>query len=472
MSLRRILIVCLLGTVSSRGLAAEPGRPNVLLIILDDQNGFAGRRDLAPEPVTPNLDRLAQRGVTFANAQCAAPVCNPSRTAMLSGLRPSTSGIYDNEQDRLPKGHVLERTISLPSYFGQQGYTTAGGGKVFSSSYASAIGKHNFEETDEGDQRAGGTRRKGHDPLPPKEKIPLNGIGKHDWGAFPDSREDMEDWRLAGWAADFVARPRSQPFFLACGIVKPHTPWYVPREYFDLFPPAGITIPDLADDESAGLPEVAREELHKTLVPLAARRKEVVAAYLAAARYADDCVGRILDGLDRGPHRDRTLVIVCGDNGYQFGEKNIWSKGRLWEGSAHVPLVMAGPGIAERKICTRPVSLVDLYPTLLELAALAPNPAVEGVSFARLLKDPAAEWDRPALTTAGFKNHALRSERWRYIRYRDGSEELYDHDRDPLEQTNVASKAEFTDVKESLKTWLPQHDEPRTAATPGGKGDD
>jgi arylsulfatase A-like enzyme len=467
MSRIRILAVLLLGTVCSRGVAAEPFRPNVLLIVLDDQNAFAGRRDLAPEPVTPNLDRLAKRGVTFANAQCPAPVCNPSRTAFLSGLRPSTSGIYDNDQDDLPKGHILERTTSLPAYFRERGYKTAGGGKVFSSSYASAIGKRNWDETE-----TGKGRRKGHGPMPPKEKIPLNGIGKHDWGAFPDRREDMEDWQLAGWASDFLARQQSQPFFLACGIVKPHTPWYVPQEYFDLFPHDRITIPDLAADELAGLPDVVKEKPHKTEAQLVARRKELVAAYLAASRYADDCVGRILDGLDKGPNRGNTLVVVCGDNGYQFGEKNNWSKGRLWEGSAHVPLVMAGPGIAQGKVSTRPVSLLDLYPTLLEFADLPPNPALEGVSIAALLRNPSARWERPALTTAGFKNHALRSERWRYIRYADGSEELYDHDRDPLERTNLASEPEAAAVKTKLKAWLPKRDEPRTPSTSSGRADD
>lgn len=463
----RLLVVWLICAACSRGMAAEHAKPNVLLIILDDQNGFALRRDLAPEPVSPNLQRVAQRGVTFSNAQCPAPVCNPSRTAFLSGLRPSTSGIYDNSQDDLPRGHLLERTTSLPAYFRERGYKTAGGGKVFSSSYASAIGKRNWDEMESGDRR-----RKGHGPTPPKESLPLNGIGKHDWGAFPDRREEMEDWQLAGWAADFLATPQSRPFFLACGIVKPHTPWYVPKEYFDLFPHNRISIPDLAADESAGLPEIVREKLPKTTVPLVERRKELIAAYLAASRYADDCVGRILDGLEKGPHRENTLVVICGDNGYQFGEKNNWSKGRLWEGSAQVPLVMAGPGIAEGQVSSRPVSLLDIYPTLVELAGLPANPVLEGVSIARLLRDATAPWDRPALTTAGFKNHALRSERWRYIRYADGSEELYDHDRDPLERANLAAKPEFAAIKESLKVWLPKQDEPRTPTRSTGKNAD
>jgi arylsulfatase A-like enzyme len=468
MFILRILVAGFVASICSLGFAAERSRPNVLLIVLDDQNAFAGRRDLAPEPVSPNLNRLAQRGVAFSNAQCAAPVCNPSRTAFLSGLRPSTTGIYDNDQDKLPQGNHLERATPVPIYFKQHGYHTAGGGKVYGSSYASAIGKRHWDETEAVD----GRRRKGHGPTPPKEKIPLNGIGKHDWGAFPDSREEMEDWQLAGWAAEFLTKPHDEPFFLACGIVKPHTPWYVPKEYFDLFPPEKISIPDLAANEGAGLPDVVKEKQNKTEAQLVVRRKELIAAYLAASRYADDCLGRILDGLEKGPHRGNTIVVVCGDNGYQFGEKNNWSKGGLWEGSANVPLVMAGPGVAAGKVSTRPVSLLDLYPTLVEMAGLPTNSKVEGVSILPLLKNPAATWDRPALTTKGFKNHALRSERWRYIRYADGSEELYDHDADALERTNLAAKPEFVEVKENLKKWLPKTDEPRTKPLSEGKGDD
>ena len=447
--------------------AAKP-QPNVLFIVLDDENAFAGRTDLAPEPVTPNLDRLGKRGVTFANAQCAAPVCNPSRCAFLSGLRPSTTGIYEDAQGATPAGHILTRTTSLPDYFGGHGYQTAGSGKIFGASFGRVVKNHVWDETMD-------VNRKGRmeDPKPPEAKLPLSGLGgKHDWGAFPESREQMADWKLAGWAAEFLAKPHSKPFFLACGIVKPHTPWYVPKQYFDLFPPDKITVPALAADENAGLPEAmqAKRKQLKQQEAILARRKEVIAAYLAASRYADDCTGRILDALEMGPHRDNTIVVIFGDNGYQFGEKNTWSKGKLWEGSAHIPLVMAGPGIVQGGISKRPVSLIDLYPTLLELAGLPARSDVDGVSIVPLLKDPSAAWERPALTTAGFKNHTLRTERWRYIRYADGSEELYDHDADPLEHANVASKPEFATVKEDLRKWFPKHDEPMNP--PKGRGGD
>ncbi len=446
-------------------LASAAPKTNVLLIVIDDQNAFAGRTDLAPEAVTPQLDRFAKSGMTFANAQCAAPVCNPSRTAFLSGLRPSTTGIYDNSQDSLPKDHLLMSSISLPTYFRDQGYHLAGAGKVFSSAIAAAAGKRIWTETVELGRKA-----KKHAPAPP-EGGGMNAIGKHAWGPLYKSKEEMEDWKLAGWAADFLTKAHEEPFFLACGVVKPHTPWYVPQEYFDLFPPERITIADLAADESAGLPESVREKKHKTEAELIQRRKELISAYLAASRYADDCVGRILKGLTDGPNREHTIVVICGDNGYEFGDKHHWSKGSLREGSAHVPLVIAGPRIAAQQTCTHPVSLLDLYPTLVELAGLPAKSTLEGVSLVPLLKNPAMPWERPALTTDGFKNHALRNDRWRYIRYADGAEELYDHDADPLERSNLATKPESAKIKADLQQWLPKHDEPRNPDSEGGKED-
>lgn len=457
-------LLCCLWLLLAVPLTAAPSKPNVLLIVLDDQNGYAGRTDVSPEPVTPNLDRFAKTGMKFANAQCAAPVCNPSRTAFLSGLRPSTTGIYDNSQDDLPKDHLLKSRISLPTYFRDQGYHLAGAGKVFSSAIAAAAGKRIWAESLDL-----GRKEKKHAPTPEGEG--LNAIGKHAWGPLYKSKEEMEDWKLAGWAAEFLAKKHDEPFFLACGIVKPHTPWYVPQEYFDLFPPARITVPDLAADENAGLTGSLREKTPRTEAELVQRRKELLSAYFASSRYADDCVGRILKGLTEGPNGQNTIVVICGDNGYEFGEKHNWSKGSLREGSAHVPLIIAGPGVAPQQVCTHPVSLLDLYPTLVALTGLPAKSDIEGVSLLPLLKNPAAPWDRPALTTAGFKNHALRTDRWRYIRYADGAEELYDHDKDPLERTNLATQPEFAKVKTELQQWLPKHDEPRNPDSSGGEED-
>lgn len=462
--MKTCLFLLLLASLAS-AQASAPSRPNVLLIVLDDQNCYAGRTDVSPQPVTPQLDRFAKSGMTFANAQCAAPVCNPSRTAFMSGLRPSTTGIYDNSQDSLPKDHLLKSKTSLPTYFRDQGYHLAGAGKVFSSAIAAAAGKRIWAEGIDL-----GRKEKKHAPTPEGEG--LNAIGKHAWGPLYKSKEEMEDWRLAGWAAEFLAKTHEQPFFLACGIVKPHTPWYVPQEYFDLFPPEKIKVPDLAADESAPVPESVREKIHKGEAQLVQRRKELLSAYFAASRYADDCVGRILQGLAQGPNRENTIVVIFGDHGYEFGEKHNWSKGSLREGSAHVPLVISGPGIKGEQTCTHAVSLLDIYPTLVELAGLPSKDGLEGVSLVPLLKNPDAAWDRPALTTDGFKNHALRTDRWRYIRYADGAEELYDHSNDPLERTNLAARPESAQIKAELQSWFPKHDEPRNPDSARGKGED
>jgi arylsulfatase A-like enzyme len=207
-------LTALLVAPDAPAVAAAKTPPNVLLIVLDDQNAFAGRTDLAPAPVSPNLNRLAARGVTFANAQCAAPVCNPSRTAFLSGLRPSTTGIYDNSQDSTPAGHILTRTKALPTYFHDHGYLAAGGGKIFGSSFGSVVKGRVWDESPERKKR--GAYK--HDPRP--KNAPVQGLGKHDWAPSPVPRDQLEDWRLAGWAAEFLAKPRSKPFFLAVGIVS------------------------------------------------------------------------------------------------------------------------------------------------------------------------------------------------------------------------------------------------------------
>ncbi|MEM7601033.1 MAG: sulfatase [Verrucomicrobiota bacterium] len=445
----RILLVLLAG-VATTAVQAEQGPPNILFIVLDDQNTFAGLADLAPVPISPNMNRIEATGVSFLNANCTAPVCNPSRTSFLSGLRPSTSGIYSNNQGRTPADHILTRTTPLPIWFRERGYLAAGCGKVFSSAYGSFLKNQIWDDAPPRDR----------EKVPEPEGAPVQGLGKNDWAPSPAPREQLPDWKNAGWAAEFLMSPQPKPFFLAVGIVKPHTPWYVPQEYFDLFPPEQLNLPPLAEDENAGLPDSVKVKLKDGPDMRVERRNEMVSGYLAASRYADDCVGRVLDGLEKGPHREDTIVVYFSDHGYEFGDKHNWSKGSAREGSARVPLVISGPGLPEGETSTRPVSLLDLYPTLVELAGLPANPDNEGRSFVPLLRKPNAKWEHAAITTAGFGNHAVRTERWRYIRHEDGAEELYDHQTDPRGHTNLAADPEFVKWKRKLGQWLPGHDEP------------
>ena len=451
MKLRKLRgIVCLFiaGTTWAGVSAAAPterGKPNVLFICVDDLNALIGCLNPQVGAQTPHIDRLASGGTLFSNAHCAAPVCNPSRTAFLTGLRPSTTGIYDNLQVVSPSDHPVMRSVLLPRYFKDQGYVILGVGKVPGHS----TGRYRWDQSfDPPDRRTA-----------PEQ--PLNSPGRIDWGAWPESREQMSDWQLAGWVASELNKRHSAPFFLMVGFVKPHLPWYVPREYFDRIPVAATTPPPLRPDELVGLPANARSAQRPATSALLDKRRELFAAYLAACAFADDCVGRVMAALVAGPNQANTVVVLCGDNGFQMGEKNIWGKGQLWEESTHVPLIFAGPGIAVKQRCSKPVSLLDLYPTLVELCGLPTVKTLEGASLVPLLKDANAAWDHVALTTMGYKNHAVRTERWRYIRYASGAEELYDHATDPREWQNLAEGAKYETVKADLRRRLPGHDAPR-----------
>ena len=217
--------------------------------------------------------------------------------------------------------------------------------------------------------------------MPEPKGASVQGLGKNDWAPSPAPKDPLPAWKNAGWAAEILMRRQPKPCFLAVGIVKPHTPWYVPQEYFDFFPPEQLNLPPLAEDENAGLPLSVKVKVKDGPDKRAERRNEMVSAYLAASRFADDCVGRVLDGLEKGPHREDTIVVYFSDHGYEFGDKHNWSKGSAREGSARVPLVSSGPGLPQGETSTRPVSLLDLYPTLVELAGLPVNPDNEGRSL-------------------------------------------------------------------------------------------
>jgi len=431
-----------LHAVEKPAASAESQRLNVVFIIVDDLNGWLGCLNPNLGAQTPQIDRLASRGTLFNNAHCAASLCNPSRTALLTGLRPSTTGIYDNSQAGSPPDHPVMRTMLLPRYFKDHGYKILGAGKVPGHS----TGRYPWDESFDPPERTD----------PPKPL--LSNPGKIDWGAWPATREQMSDWQLAGWASAEVSKRHKAPFFLMAGFVKPHLPWYVPMEYFNRVSASAVTPPALRSNELEGIPAVAQRREGRALREMMSKRREAFAAYLAACAFADDCVGRVMAALDASPNRDNTIVVLCGDNGFQLGEKNTWGKGQLWEESTHVPLILTGPNIAAQQLCSKPVSLLDLYPTLVEMCGLPPVKTLEGASLVPLLKNPNATWDHAALTTMGYKNHTVRTERWRYIRYADGSEELYDHATDPQEWKNLAGDTEHETVKATLRRHLPVND--------------
>jgi len=297
-----------------------------------------------------------------------------------------------------------------------------------------------------------------------------------DWGRVGATDSEMFDGMVADWVISELESRHEKPFFLAYGTTKPHLPWYVPEEYFELHPLQGVVLPittenDLDDvppfgrrlanevyDPSSGKDHAAKGGDHRNIVRNDQWRA-AVQGYLAAVSFADAQVGRVLDALATSPYASNTLVVLWGDHGWHLGEKQHWRKHALWEVSTRTPLVISRPGqTGPGRLCDRPVSLVDLYPTLLELAGLPPKEGLDGQSIVPLLDDPERPWPRPVLMTFGYKNHAVRSERWRYIRYHDGTEELYDHQNDPGEWTNLAADIEHQSTIARLREALPKSD--------------
>jgi iduronate 2-sulfatase len=452
----RIAALALLmgGLLAAAPQEKAPPKPNVLMIAIDDLRDWV--RYLGCEQVrTPNLDRLAQRGVHFTRSYCAAPVCNPSRTALMSGLLPSTSGVYDNGTDWRKS---IPDAVTIPQHFRKNGYFAAGCGKIFHEAYPRHSDWDEYMEKDGGD---------------PKPKGNNDGVGGIKFAPLDCADEDLRDYRIVSYAIEQLNRKHEKPFFLSCGIHKPHMPWNVPRKYFEMYPLEKIVLPKVPENDLDDVPaegvKMARPQGDHADILKSGRWKEAVQAYLATISYADFLIGRLIDGFDKSPYRDNTVVVLWSDHGWHLGEKQHWRKFALWEEATRSPLIWIVPGLTKPGgLCARTVDLMSIYPTLTELCGIPTPPHVEGVSIKSLLEKPDAAWDRPARTTYLFNNHAIRTEKWRYIRYHDGGEELYDEEKDPLEWVNLASKPESADVKAELSKWLPKTNkgEPKK----GGKG--
>jgi len=430
-------------------------KPNVLFIAIDDLNDWIGCLGGHPDVKTPNLDRLSQRGVLFTNAFCSAPACNPSRASLLTGILPSTSGVYLNPQPWRP---VLPDAVTIPQHFMAHGYHAMGTGKIFHGRYPDPPSWDEYFPSK--------TKTRPGDPMPPNR--PLNGIPKtahFDWGPVDATDGDMGDWQVADWARGELAKDHDKPFFLAVGIFRPHLPWYVPKKYFDMYPPDQITLPNVNENDLDDIPPLGQKMArpggdHKRVIDHNQWRK-AVSSYLASISFADACVGRVIDALDRSAYADNTVIVLWSDHGWHLGEKLHWRKFSLWEEATHNVLMAVVPGVTKSGgRCSRPVSMIDIYPTLVDVCGLRPNNRLEGKSLMPLLRNPKAAWERPALTTHGRNNHSIRSERWRYIRYKDGTEELYDRDKDEMEWDNLAMKPEYDGVKKEMSRWLPKVNAP------------
>lgn len=431
-------------------------RPNILFIAVDDLNDWVGPLKGHPQVKTPQMDRLARRGMTFTNAHTQSPLCNPSRAALLSGMRPSSTGLY-TLQPGVRAVPALKEHEMLPQYLAAHGYATFSTGKIYHD------GSIRPEERPR-EFQAWGTN--GPMPYPPKKFVATpDPIKAMDWGIFPERDEEQADWQIADAAIAYLkSAPAGKPFFLAAGFRLPHVPCFASQKWFDLYPENTLAMPPVKPNDRDDVPEFAWYLHWKLPEPrlswLEANNqwRPLVRSYLASISFMDSQIGRLLDALAASGHAKNTIVVLWSDHGWHLGEKGITGKNTLWERSTRVPLIFAGPGVAMNARSNQPVELIDLYPTLAALAGLPEKPGLHGHSLAPLLKNPNATRPWPAITTHNQGNHSVRSERWRYIRYADGSEELYDHRRDPNEWTNLTKNPRYAAVLREHARWLPKED--------------
>ena len=459
MKMKHHFVICSFLVAFCSGTQAAK-TPNVLFIAVDDLRDWVGHLSGHPNAKTPNIDRLAKRGVSFTRAYCSAPLCNPSRISLLTGVTPSKSGVYGNGEKLRQK---LPDAVTLMQHFRASGYSVRGAGKIFYGTSAYDMDSWDIFFKSSGSKKH---RVKRDSSLPKSAWVP--------WGALACSDDEMLDGINAKWIITELKKPQEKPFFLAYGLTKPHLTWSVPQKYFDLHPLDGIKLPPVTKGDLDDIPSFGKKLAREVYDPSGERDFAVkpdgdhanvisnkqwgkaVQAYLATISFADAQIGRVLDALDRSGHADNTIVVLWGDHGWHLGEKDHWRKHALWDVSTRTPLIFSAPrGVAKDKLCQRPVSLIDIYPTLIDLCGLPKRIGLDGQSLKSLLENPERKWDRPVVITYGLNNHAVQTERWRYIRYRDGGQELYDHERDPNEWTNLASIPKYSPQKTKLAKWLP-----------------
>lgn len=434
--------------------------PNVLFIAVDDLNDWLGCMNGHPNTKTPNMDKLASQGVLFTNAHCQAPLCGPSRASLMTGLRPSTTGIYGMIDDNEIKNdnEVTKDIVFLPEYFKNNGYYTMGIGKLF------------HHHAPEGLFHESGGRAKGFGPLPPKRFV-WDGFGTSDkkkygrtstdWGAYPEVDSLMPDYQSADWAIDRLGRDFDSPFFLAVGFLRPHVPLYVPQKWFDMHPVESLEMTPYNPNDLDDVPPVALQINDLPMMPSTQWAIEngewanIIQAYLACISFVDHQIGRVLEALENSKYADNTVIVLWSDHGYRMGEKETFAKHALWEEATNAPLMFAAPDLPKGKVINEPAEMLSIYPTLLDLCGLPAYDRNEGIDLVPLMLSEQTPEDFTAITTFGMNNHGLRTSQYRYIQYEDGGEELYDHETDPNEWTNLAGAPEYETTKEELKEFLP-----------------
>lgn len=450
---------------------ADDSKPNVLFLAVDDMNDWIGCIETTPNAITPNIDRLAARGVNFTNGHTAGVFCAPSRAAIFSGQYASTTGCYQS-----PNYFVHHPEIdALQMSFNEGGYTTLGAGKLFHHPEG-AIDQRGWTEffLRNPIQRQNGwplDSWSSETPVPQPFPASIYNRGKEfkagqflEWAPIANEKEEeMADTIRANWAVDQLKKQHDKPFFLACGLYSPHYPNYCPQKYFDLYDADAIDLPPMLESDLEDLPPKIRKQRehrkqlhHEKLVAMGAHG-DAIHGYLACISYADAMLGRVLDALDASPYADNTIVVLWSDHGYHLGEKGQWGKHSLWERTSNVPFIWAGPGVAKDAETDVTVSLIDIFPTLVEMCDLpTPHQRLEGQSLTSTLSNPSAAKDRNVyLPYMDPGQYAIINRDWRYIDYGDDGEELYNLKEDPNEWNNLAANKTYAAVISKLRKSAP-----------------
>jgi arylsulfatase A-like enzyme len=453
-TMRTISVMMFLIAVGNTATASD--RPDVVFIIVDDLNDWLGCLGGHPDAKSPHIDAFAASGMLFRQAYCNSPQCRPSRTSLMSGVYPFKTGTYFNAKG---KSEARIRTPTLQQFFMNQGYRVASGGKV-----------HHGGPGSSGDALL----KRPRDPRPPKGEDNFGALNPpNDGYALDVPDEDMGDYKVAQWAIGQWRQTTDQPLFMSVGFFRPHRPLHAPRPYFKKFPLESIQRPaEPEEDDWNDMPEfarrLARTHAHKALHNGLSDHEYIVAhdewdktiqAYHASIAFVDQQIGLFLETLESNPRKRETVVMLVSDHGWHLGEKKHWCKGAIWEQTTHIPCIVRAPGVQPGAVCDQPVSLIDVYPSLADLAGLPVPDFLDGKSIRPQLGDPEVK-RTPVICSYGAGNTAIRSRHWRYIRYEDGSEELYDHRVDANEWANQANNPKYRKVKQSLSELIPNEQHP------------
>lgn len=470
----QFILLSILYSVSFAKQKESGDKPlNIVMIAIDDMNNWVGKWE--GRAFTPNIDQLANDGVQFRNAHCVVPACNPSRVALLTGLRPETTGQYTNEgnfRDRENGANL----VTLPQFLMSKGYETIEAGKIFHKQAGTGHTPHAQSDPQSWSyQYKTPTGTPGHNLYLDSEKHAkwLMGSAEYDgipygeylrkfavWGAIPEKREECGDWMSAEYCAEYLQEEHDKPFLLSCGIFRPHSPQLAPQKYFDMYPLDEIELPEIPENDMDDIPKSAQSNFSSGI----ARKiksdtlewKKAIQAYKACMTFADDCVGHLLESLENSDYADNTIVLFWTDHGWQLGHKDRWEKFSLWNQATNAPMIIKLPNQQNGGKVTEHVSFLDIYPTIVDLLGYKQPKALQGHSLKHLIEEPTSTWDYAAVTTYNKGNVSVKKGDWNYITYNNGDSELYNLQNDPLEYINLATDEQYIPIIEELKAYLPK----------------